>query len=150
MTSDTKRWERFCRAVKSGDADTVQELFNEFLSESISIRDTAARKEFKENFYHGLFLGLLRAEGSWKVKSNAESGNGYSDILLMVPREHTGCVIEVKYAENGAFDEVLRNAMGQIKDRNYDSFLRQEGMETIHKYGLACYRKTCRVAYEKG
>ncbi len=149
VTSDTKRWERFCAAVKSGDAETVQELFNAFLSESISIRDTAVRKEKKENFFHGLFLGLLRAEGSWLVKSNAESGTGYSDILLIVPRERTGCVIEVKYAENGAFDAAIREAMEQIETHEYTAFLRQEGMEVIHKYRLACYRKTCRVAYEK-
>ena len=149
VTGDTGRWERFCKAVKTGDAETVQELFNAFLSESISIRDTAVRKEKKENFFHGLFLGLLRAEGSWIVKSNAESGTGYSDILLIAPREKTGCVIEVKYAENGAFDAALKEATEQIETHEYTAFLRQEGMETIHKYGLACYRKTCRVAYEK-
>ena len=149
VTGDTKRWERFCQAVKNGDAETVQELFQAFLSESISVRDTAVRKEKKENFFHGMFLGLLRAEGSWIVKSNAESGAGYSDILLIVPREKTGCVIEVKYAENGAFDAALREAMKQIETREYMDLLRREGMETIHKYCLACYRKTCRLAYEK-
>ena len=149
VTGDTKRWERFCRAVKSGEAQTVQELFNAFLSESISIRDTAVRKDRKENFYHGMFLGLLRAEGSWVVKSNAESGNGYSDILLIVPPEKIGCVIEVKYAEDGAFDSAAHEAMEQIKTHEYTGLLRQKGMETIHKYGLACYRKRCRVAYEK-
>ncbi len=103
----------------------------------------------RQNFYHGMFLGLLRAEGSWAVKSNAESGAGYSDILLIIPPEKTGCVIEVKYAENGAFDKALREAMEQIETHEYTGLLRQKGMETIHKYGLACYRKTCRVAYEK-
>lgn len=150
VTGDTKRWEHFCEAVKTGDAKTVEELFNAFLSESISIRDTAVRKEKKENFFHGLFLGLLRAEGSWIVKSNAESGIGYSDILLMAPREKTGCVIEVKYAEDGAFGTALRYAMKQIESHGYTELLKQEGMEVIHKYGLACYRKTCRVVYEKG
>ncbi len=149
VTGDMKRWETFCRAVKTGDAETVQELFGAFLSESISIRDTAVRKEKKENFYHGIFFGLLRAEGSWIVKSNAESGTGYSDILLIVPREKTGCVIEVKYAENGTFDVALQEAMEQIETHEYVDLLRREGMETIHKYGLACYRKTCRLAYEK-
>ncbi len=149
VTGDTKRWECFCTAVKSGDAETVQELFNAFLSESISIRDTAVKKEKKENFYHGMFLGLLRAEGSWIVKSNAETGMGYSDILLMVPQERIGCIIEVKYAENGAFDSALREAMEQIETHEYTELLRREGMETIHKYGLACCRKTCRLAYEK-
>ena len=107
------------------------------------------RKEKKENFYHGIFLGLLRAESSWIVKSNAESGTGYPDILLIVPKEKTGCVIEVKYAEHGAFDAALREAMEQIKSHEYIDLLKQEGMETIHKYGLACYRKTCRLSYEK-
>ena len=146
VTGDTKQWERFCKAVKTGDAETVQELFGIFLSESISIRDTAVKKEKKENFFHGLFLGLLRAEGSWNVKSNAESGTGYSDILLIIPKEKIGCVVEVKYAENGAFDAALREAMEQIETHEYIDYLRQEGMETIHKYGLACYRKTCRLA----
>lgn len=149
VTGDTKQWNRFCTAVKNGDADTVEELFNAFLSESISIRDTAVRKDLKENFFHGMLLGLLRAEGSWIVKSNAESGTGYSDILLIVPSEKTGCVIETKYAEEGAFDAACREAIRQIGTHNYTELLRQEGMETIHIYGLACYRKTCRVAYER-
>lgn len=149
VTGDIKHWERFCVAVKSGDAQTVQELFNVFLSESISIRDTAVRKDKKENFYHGMFLGLLRAEGSWIVKSNADSGTGYSDILLIVPSEKTGCVIEVKYAEGGNFDSAVCEAVEQIRTHEYARLLRQEGMEIIHKYGLACYWKTCRVVYEK-
>lgn len=148
-TGDHERWERFCAAVKGGDAEAVQELFGAFLSESISIRDTAVRKAKKENFYHGMFLGLLRAEGSWIVKSSAESGTGYSDILLMAPRERIGCVIEVKYAEKGAFDAACREAMEQIETHEYTELLRSEGMETIHKYGLACFRKSCRVTYEK-
>ena len=146
---DHERWERFCAAVKGGDAQAVQELFGAFLAESISIRDTAVKKAKKENFYHGMFLGLLRAEGSWIVKSSAESGTGYSDILLMAPRESIGCVIEVKYAEKGAFDAACREAMEQIETHAYTQLLRNEGMETIHKYGLACFRKSCRVTYEK-
>ena len=145
VTGDTKRWGQFCTAVKSGDAEGVQELFNAFLSESISIRDTAVRKNLKENFYHGMLLGLLRAEGSWIAKSNAESGTGYADILIIVPREKIGCVIEVKYAENGAFDAAYREAVRQMGSRDYMAYLREEGMQTIHKYVIACYRKTCRV-----
>ncbi len=149
VTGDHERWERFCAAVKGGDAQAVEELFGAFLAESISIRDTAVKKAKKENFYHGMFLGLLRAEGSWIVKSSAESGTGYSDILLMAPRESIGCVIEVKYAEKGAFDAACREAMEQIETHAYTQLLRSEGMETIHKYGLACFRKSCRVTHEK-
>ena len=86
--------------MKKGDAKEVQNIFNEFMADSISIRDTFVKKELKENFYHGMLLGLLRAEGSWAVKSNAESGMGYTDIELVIPSEKTGCIIEVKYAEN--------------------------------------------------
>ena len=82
IISDTGRWKKFCEAIKSGDAEDVQELFNEFMSDSISIRDTFAKKEMKENFYHGMLLGLLQAEGSWSVRSNVESGVGYTDIRL--------------------------------------------------------------------
>ncbi len=68
---------------------------------------------------------------------------------MIIPREKTGCVIEVKYAENGAFDAALQEAMEQIETHEYTELLKREGMETIHKYGLACYRKTCKVAYVK-
>lgn len=71
------------------------------MADSISIRDTCVKKRMKENFYHGMLLGLLQAEESWIVKSNRESGIGYLDIQLEVPTERTGCVIEVKYAEQG-------------------------------------------------
>ena len=149
VTGDRERWEQFSKAVKSGDAETVQVLFNEFLAESISIRDTAVRKDLKESFSHGMILGLLRAEGSWVVKYNAESGVGYPDILIMVPSEKTGCVIELKYAETGAFDAACQEAMEQIETQGYTDLLRREGMKTIHKYGLACWQKTCRVTYGK-
>lgn len=73
-----------------------ERLFNEFLSDSISIRDTYVKKEMKESFYHGMLSGLLRAEGSWIVKSNAESGTGYTDILLEIPAAKAGCIYRSK------------------------------------------------------
>ncbi len=145
VTSDTAKWKEFCKAVKGGDAGRIQTIFNEFMEVSISIRDTFVKKEFKENFYHGMLLGLLKAEGSWIAKSNAESGIGYTDIQIMVPSEKIGCVIEVKYAEQGRFDSACREAMKQIEDNGYADAIRQEGMQTIYKYGIACYQKTCRV-----
>ena len=99
MVSKTERWQKFCTAVKEGDGNTVQVLFNSFMEESISIRDTYIRKEMKENFYHGMLLGLMRAEESWIVKSNAESGVGHMDIMLIIPSEKTGCIIEVRSEE---------------------------------------------------
>ncbi len=147
IVGDTERWKHFCEAVKAGKALEVQQLFNEFLSDSISIRDTFVRKEMKENFYHGMLLGLLRAEGSWGVKSNVESGVGYTDIRLEVPALKTGCIIEVKYAENGRYEQACDEAMRQIEEDGYVQVLRSDGMRTIHKYGIACYRKSCKIAY---
>ena len=101
----------------------------------------------KENFYHGMLLGLLRAEGSWSVRSNAESGSGYTDISLEVPADKVGCVIEVKYAENGKFDQACSDAMQQIEKCGYIESLQQNGMQVIHQYGIACYKKSCKIAY---
>lgn len=146
--SNTERWKKFCIAVKQGDAETVQLLFNEFMKESISIRDTYIKKEMKENFYHGLLLGLMRVEESWIVKSNAESGIGYTDIIIMAQAEKVGCIIEVKYAEEGAFNKACKEAMQQIEEGEYTLLLKQEGMKIIHKFGIACYKKSCMVAHE--
>ena len=125
----------------------AEQLFNEFLSDSISIRDTFVKKKMKENFYHGMLLGLLRAEGSWSVKSNVESGTGYTDICLEIPAAKTGCIIEVKYAENGRFEQACEEAVTQIEAHGYIEVLKQDGMKIIHKYGIACYQKSCKIAY---
>ena len=149
VTCHTELWQKFCTAVECGNAAEVQRLFNEFLEDSISIRDTSVRKDMKENFYHGLILGLLTAEGRWLVKSNAESGVGYTDIMLEMPSKDIGCVIEVKYAENGAFDSACDEAMKQIEVGEYGKSLRKKGISNIHKYGIACYKKHCRVIYSR-
>ena len=147
VTSDGENWKRFCNAVRQGDGAELETVFDQFMKESISIRDTCTKKEMKENFYHGMLLGLLKAEGNFIVKSNAESGIGYTDIMVVVPGEKTGCIIEVKYAENGAFDAACLEAMKQVENAAYTEALKMEGMERIHKYGIACYKKSCRVMY---
>lgn len=103
----------------------------------------------KENFYHGMLLGLLKAEGRWIVKSNAESGIGYTDIMVEIPAKDTGCIIEVKYAENGAFDSACDEAMKQIKNAKYVTALKKKGVQTIHKFGIACYKKSCKVVMDR-
>lgn len=148
IVSDMAEWTKFCEALKAGDYREMQKLFNKFMSDSISIRDTYVRKEMKENFYHGMILGLLRAEGGWSVKSNAESGIGYTDIRLEIPKTKTGCIIEVKYAEDGQYDQACTKAMEQIENDGYVEILRQDGMQTIHKYGIACYKKSCKISYD--
>ncbi len=149
VTGNRKRWQEFCDNIKNGDAEAVQLLFNEFMSDSISIRDTFVKKEMKENFYHGMLLGLLQAEGNWITKSNAESGVGFTDICIEIPSEKVGCIIEVKYAEEGQFDSACAKAMKQIEDNHYADALKKSGMHVIHKYGIACYKKSCKVMYYK-
>lgn len=142
---DIPKWQAFCGAVRTGDALKIQELFNSYMSRTISIRDTFVKKEMKENFYHGMLLGILQCDSGWVIRSNQESGLGYCDILLMVPGDRIGCAIELKYAENGAFDAACDEAFRQIDEKKYIDFLQQECMETIYIYAVACYKKSCKV-----
>ena len=140
----------FCNAFQTGDAETIQKHLNLVLNKMISIMDTRARDEQKENFYHGLLLGLLRSDPTWLILSNAESGNGFSDILIEPEDLDAGIVIEVKYALTFAgLDEACRRAMEQIRAQHYDERLRNDGRENIMAYGIAFNRKRCKVICEK-
>lgn len=153
VIQDTSRIDSFCEAFPAADGKAVEERFNDYLWHMISIRDTFSRKERKENFYHGILLGLLRYKENWVIKSNEESGGGYCDILLEIPESRTGVVIEVKYAEGGALDKVCGEALYQIEQKQYDARLVDDGMERIVRFGVACYKKRCKVAVkvlEKG
>ena len=145
---DTKKLENFYKAFEENDAATIEKEFASYLRKTISIRDTNVKKEMKENFYHGILLGLFGNRNDWKVKSNAESGDGYSDILVEVEDKEIGIIIELKYAENAAFDDACKEAFRQIYDRNYEETLIDDGMKTIYRYGIACYKKRCRVISE--
>lgn len=142
---DTSKLNKFCEAFPQKDTETIESLFNEYLWNTISIRDTAIAKEKKENFYHGILLGLLSYKENWYIKSNAESGEGYSDILIEIPEIRTGIVIEMKYAENGYFDTACKEALKQIQEKKYETKLKEDGMKKIIKYGIACYKKGCCV-----
>lgn len=146
---DGRQLEDFCNALRTGDGEEVERLFNAYLGKTISIRDTFVRKPLKENFYHGILLGILGFKGGWYVKSNEESGDGYSDILIKIEEEDVGIIIEVKYAEKGSFDLACREAMEQIETDKYGDELKEDGYRTIVKYGIGCFKKRCRVAVEK-
>ena len=135
--------EAFCEAFLEQNLEKIEEIFSDYLWNTISIRDTASSK--KENFYHGILLGLLGYKSNWLVKSNAESGLGYSDILVEVPKNRTGIVIELKYAEDGNMDAACEKALRQIEDRDYAAKLKDDGMRNIIKYGIACYKNNCKV-----
>ena len=140
--------ENFCRAFEENNTAAIEEGFNSYLRSTISIRDTNARKEMKENFYHGILLGLFACMDGWIVKSNAESGEGYSDISIKNEEKELGILIELKYAENAGFDAACKEALRQIRDKNYAEELLDDGMRTILRYGIACYKKRCRVVSE--
>ncbi len=122
-----------------------QELFCSYLARTISIRDTGDRRGRKEHFYHGIPLGLLGHRDDWIVSSNAESGDGYSDILVEDEEKAVGIVIEVKYAEDGDMEAGCEKALAQIGRMGYEAALRQNGAETVIRYGVACYKKKCRI-----
>ena len=143
--SDTKRINRFCAAFPAGDMETIQEMLGDYLWDSISVRDTAVRRNMKENFYHGMLLGLLRSQGSWLVKSNAETGEGYSDISIQTP-ERLGIVIELKYADDGNLEKACGEALEQIEEKKYVEGLKRRGMKKIIEYGIAFCEKECMVA----
>lgn len=143
--NDGKTLEEFCNAFVDKDPGKIEQIFGDYLWNTISIRDTATTKAKKENFYHGILLGLLGYKASWLIKSNAESGTGYSDILVEVPDNRTGIVIELKYAEDGDMDAACSRALEQIEEKDYVDKLRQDGMRNFIKYGIACFKKDCKV-----
>ena len=148
IKNDGETLNAFCEALMNQKVEKVEELFTEYMRRTISIRDTFAQKPTKENFYHGLLLGILGFKEDWSVLSNRESGDGFSDILIQIEDEDIGIVIEVKYAEDGNLEEECQRAMKQIIDTRYVEALEQEGVHTILKYGIACYKKTGKVALE--
>lgn len=133
-----------CDAVLKGDAVGFQEGLNGFLKKTISIRDTAVKSK-KENFYHGILLGILSYRETWYIRSNVESGDGYSDILLADEETETGIVIELKYAQDGNLENACEKALKQIMQKSYASKLEDDGMTTIIRYGIAFYKKRCRI-----
>lgn len=149
VAKDGESVNALCDALKNGNAAEVERLFTAYLSRTISIRDTYVRKERKENFYQGILLGVLGFKEDWIVRSNGESGDGYGDILIEIDSDDTGIIIEMKYAENARYETACGEALEQIRAKDYTEKLRDEGFFTIYRYGIACFRKKCRVACER-
>ena len=150
VVHDEKPMQAFCQAFLDGNAEELQKRLTVILGKMISILDTKAKDDQKENFYHGLLLGLLRSEPNWLILSNAESGDGFSDILIEPEDPDTGIVIEVKYSPTLAgMESVCEAAMNQIKEKRYDERLRNEGRENVTAFGIAFCKKRCRVVFEK-
>lgn len=129
-SEDVKKLDKLCMAFPDGDAETIEDLFNDYLWNTISIRDTAVKGR-KENFYHGVLLGLLSHMENWAVWSNIESGEGYCDILLEVPENRVGVVIEMKYAQEDRMEAACTEALKQIEQRQYAARLKSDGMKNM-------------------
>lgn len=150
IVEDTKPMQELCQAFLDGDAEKIQKHLTQILGRMISILDTKARDKQKENFYHGLLLGLLRSERDWLVRSNVESGDGFCDILIEPEDPDAGMIIELKYAATfRELDSACEKAMQQIRNRRYDEALRNDGRENILAYGIAFCKKRCKVVCEK-
>ena len=145
VKDDGKTVSDLCDALLNQNPEKVELIFTEYMKKTISIRDTFAQKPTKENFYHGLLLGILGFKENWSVMSNRESGDGFGDILIRIEDEDVGIVIEVKYADDGNLQGECEKALQQIIDIRYTEALEQEGIHTIIKYRIACYRKKCKV-----
>ncbi|MDO4328246.1 MAG: AAA family ATPase [Lachnospiraceae bacterium] len=142
--ADSTRIHRFCAAFPAGNVSMIQDMLHDYLWDSISVRDTAVQTNRKENFYHGMVLGLLRSQGNWLIQSNAETGEGYSDISVSTP-ERTGIVIELKYANHGNLEAACAEALRQIEEKKYAVGLQRQGMKKIIRYGMAFWEKECMV-----
>ena len=148
VAGDGTYFRSYCDALKSGDAPEVEKLFSGYLQRTVSIRDTFVRKPTKENFYHGILLGILGYKTDWYVRSNRESGDGFSDISIEIEDEGIGIIIEVKYAEKSRMEAVCREALRQMESTGYAEQLKEDDCNTILKYGIACWKKQCRVMVE--
>ncbi|MDO5551479.1 MAG: AAA family ATPase, partial [Lachnospiraceae bacterium] len=149
VAEDKQPMGEFCQSFLKGNAEEIEKRLNIILNRMISILDTKASDDKKENFYHGLLLGLLRSEANWLILSNAESGDGFSDILIEPEDPDAGIVIEVKYASNIAgLEKACGEALAQIREKRYDERLRNDGRTEVLAYGIAFCRKRCKVVVE--
>lgn len=149
VEKDGEMVNNFCNALLDGKPETVEQIFTTYMKKTISVRDTFVRRPTKENFYHGILLGILSFKGGWMVTSNKEAGDGFSDIMIMIEDSNIGIVIEVKYAEDGNLEAECRKALEQMQKKRYEEAFIDTDIHNILKYGIACNRKKCRVLLAK-
>lgn len=149
VQADGKTLKSFCDALEQGDAETVEEILQQYLKKTISIRDTFVQKQMKENFYHGILLGILGIKERWAVSSNRESGDGYSDIVVETENSEKGMILELKYAQDGNLEQACRKALAQTTEVHYAEILEDQGINEILCYGMAFYKKRCMVMCKK-
>lgn len=148
VLSNTEQLTACWSAFKAGDAEVIEKYLNNMLSNSISVFDLKAAE--KENVYHTFLVGLLAGNSGWLVKSNVEAGEGFADIIVETEDADTGMILELKYAREAAgLAKACEKALAQIKERRYAEYLKNEGRNQMLFYGIAFYKKRCRVVVEK-
>ena len=134
------------RAMEEGDAQRMTDLLNGQLFRTISFYDSA------ENFYHGFLTGILSQSENYLVKSNRESGNGRSDIMVKSPSlRGRSFIVEVKVSDSvDDLENDAQEALKQIYDKRHREELRAEGYRKIDCYGVSFFRKDCEVRFGEG
>ena len=145
VKKDGQMVDEFCDALKDGKAETVERLFTEYMKKTISIRDTFVRKPTKENFYHGILLGILSFKDNWIISSNKESGDGFSDVTIEIDENEMGIIIEVKYSEGNEMEKEGKKALAQIEKKHYEEIFEEDDIHKVLKYAIICNRKKCKV-----
>ncbi len=150
VSQDTDGLRCLWRAFAAGDAQAVEDSLNQLLGKTISVLDPKGDDRDKEKFYHAFLAGLLVGNGEWAVLSNREAGHGFADIMVETDDLNSGLIIELKITRSlSDLDQACQLAMSQIHDREYDMYFRDEGRNDITAYGIAFYKKRCRVIAEK-
>lgn len=150
IRDNTEQLRTFWNAIEKGNAEAIEQYLTRTLSNSISVFDTKAPEMEKENAYHTLLLGLLTGNTDWVVRSNVEAGEGFADIIVEPEDPDAGIVFELKYSrEVSGLDKACEKAIKQIKDRRYFEYLKSDGRQDIVFYGIAFYKKRCKVLVEK-
>lgn len=150
VAKDGEMLAQFCAALENGNAAEFERLFTEYMKQTISVRDTFVHDLKKENFYHGMLIGILAYKGNWIKYSNKESGDGYSDVMIKIKNDNIGIIVELKYSDKeSGLERSCRDALKQIDNRHYTEALHREGYAKILKYGLANHLKKCRVIVEE-
>jgi hypothetical protein len=129
----------FFSSILAGDVETFEKELAELLLDSISYMDS------KEAFYHGFMLGTLKRLKGYTVTSNRETGYGRSDLVMRGGMDKA-IIFEFKVAKE--FNELsaeCKDALKQIEDNNYAADSIREGYTDIMKYGIAFYKKRCKI-----
>ena len=147
---NTENLTAFWKAVEEGNTECIENYLNRTLSNTISVFDTKAPDAEKENSYHTFLAGLLAGNSNWLVRSNVEAGEGFADIIIEPEDPDAEIIFELKHARVASgLNKSCENAITQIRNRRYEEYLKNDGRNKIVLYGIAFYKKRCKVVVER-